>query len=80
MEEELRLRGMSEKTVVSYVGTVRRFAEHYRRSPDRLGREEVRGYLLYLVEECKLSAASVNQALSAPVSCIRNPHESSLVS
>lgn len=65
MEEELRLRGMSEKTVVTYVGTVRRFAEHYGRSPDRLGREEVRAYLLYLTEERKLAPSSVNQALSA---------------
>lgn len=65
MEEELRLRGMSEKTVVTYVGTVRRFAEHFSRSPDRLGREEVRRYLLYLAEERKLAPSSVNQALSA---------------
>lgn len=65
MEEELRLRGLSEKTVVTYVGTVRRFAEHYGRSPDRLGREEVRRYLLYLAEERKLAPSSVNQALSA---------------
>jgi integrase/recombinase XerD len=65
MEEELRLRGFSEKTVVIYVGTVRRFAEHFGRSPDRLGREEVRAYLLYLTEERKLAPSSVNQALSA---------------
>jgi len=65
MEEELRLRGMSEKTVMSYVGTVRRFAEHYGRSPDRLGREEVRAYLVYLTGERKLAPSSVNLALSA---------------
>lgn len=65
MEEELRLRGMSEKTVVAYVGTMRRFAEHYGRCPDRLGREEVRSFLLYLTEDRKLAPSSVNQALSA---------------
>lgn len=65
MEEELRLRGMSEKTVVTYVGIVRRFAEHYGRSPDRLGREEVRTFLLYLTEDRQLAPSSVNQALSA---------------
>jgi site-specific recombinase XerD len=56
---------MSERTIESYVGAVRRFALHYERSPDRLGREEVRTYLLYLAEERKLAPASVNQALSA---------------
>ena len=65
MQEELRLRGMSERTIESYVGAVRRFALHYERSPERLGREEVRTYLLYLAEERKLAPASVNQALSA---------------
>ena len=33
MEEELRLRGLSEKTVVAYLGAVRRFAEHFGASP-----------------------------------------------
>lgn len=65
MEEELRLRGMSERTVEAYVGIVRRFALHYGRSPDRLGTEEVRAYLVHLIEERKLAASSVNQALSA---------------
>lgn len=65
MEEELRLRGMSERTIGTYVGTVRRFAIHYGRSPDRLGAEEVRAYMVHLIEERKLAASSVNQALSA---------------
>ena len=65
MEEELRLRGMSERTVETYLGAVRRFAFHYGQSPDRLGSEEVRAYLLHLIEERKLAASSVNQALSA---------------
>jgi integrase/recombinase XerD len=63
MEEELRLRGMSEKTVVSYVGTVRRFAEHFGASPDTLGTEQVRLYLLELIEQRGRTWATVNQAL-----------------
>jgi integrase/recombinase XerD len=65
VEEELRLRGMSERTVETYLGIVRRFAVHYGQSPDRLGTEEVRAYLLYLIEERKLAWSSVNQALCA---------------
>ena len=63
MEEELRLRGASEKTIVAYVGAVRRFAEHFGRSPDRLGAEEVRTFLLAVAEERGWSWATANQAL-----------------
>lgn len=65
MEEELRLRGMSQKTTDSYLGVVRRFAGFHGRAPDRLGPEEVSSYLLHLLEERKLSWSSVNQALCA---------------
>lgn len=65
MEGELRLRGMSRKTRDTYLGIVRRFAEFHGRSPDGLGAEEVRAYLLHLIEERKLSWSSVNQALCA---------------
>lgn len=62
MEEELRLRGFSDKTVVAYLGAVRRFAEHFGRSPDALGQEQVRAYLLELIEKRKCSWSTVNQA------------------
>jgi site-specific recombinase XerD len=65
MQGELRLRGLSEKTADTYLSVVRRFAEFHGRSPDRLGKEEVRSYLLHLIEERKLSWSSVNQALCA---------------
>lgn len=65
MEGELRLRGMSRKTRDTYLGVVRRFAEFHGRSQDGLGAEEVRAYLLHLIEERKLSWSSVNQALCA---------------
>jgi site-specific recombinase XerD len=63
MEEELRLRGASEKTVEAYVGAVRRFAGHFGRSPDTLGAEEVRTYLLAVAEERGWSWSTANQAL-----------------
>ncbi len=63
MEEELRLRGVSEKTVEAYVGAVRRFAEHFGRSPDTLGAEEVRTFLLAVAEERGWSWSTANQAL-----------------
>lgn len=65
MEEELKLRGCSPRTEEAYLSWVRRFAEHYRRAPERMGPEEVRAYLLYLLETCKLSRSSAVQAFCA---------------
>lgn len=65
MEEELNLRGCSPRTRKTYVTWVRRFAEYYHRSPDRLGKKEVRAFLVYLLEERRLSRSSVIQALCA---------------
>lgn len=64
MEEELRLRGYSPVTIKAYVGAVRNFALFHGRSPDQMGAEEVRAYLLHLNDEKKLAPASINQALA----------------
>jgi integrase/recombinase XerD len=65
MEEELKLRGYSPRTHKAYVDWVRRFAEHYHRPPEQMGTEEVRAYLLDLLEIRKLSRSSLVQALCA---------------
>jgi integrase/recombinase XerD len=64
MMEELRLRNSSEETIRSYIHSVQRFARHYHKSPDQMNAEQVRSYLLYLLEERKLSwsAIHVNRA------------------
>ena len=64
MMEELRLRNSSEETIRSYIQSVARFARYYHTSPDRMNAEQVRSYLLYLLEERKLSwpAIHVNRA------------------
>lgn len=64
MTEELRLRNSSEDTIRSYIGSVERFARHYDKSPARMDAEQVRSYLLHLLEERKLSwsAIHVNRA------------------
>jgi len=48
MIEDMTLAGLAEGTQKMYIRAVRRLAAHYRRSPDELGGEEVRGYLLEL--------------------------------
>jgi site-specific recombinase XerD len=64
MMEELRLRNSSEETIRSYIASVARFARYYDKSPDQMNAEQVRSYLLYLLEERKLSwsAIHVNRA------------------
>lgn len=51
MLEEMQLRNLSEATIDSYVKAVWRFARHFKKSPDQLGSEQVREYLLYLRNE-----------------------------
>ena len=48
MIEDMSLAGLATGTQKIYVQAVRRLAAHYRRSPDLLSEEEVRGYLLGL--------------------------------
>lgn len=64
MEEELKLRGCSPRTQKSYVLWVRRLAEHYHRGPERLGSQEVRAFLVHLLDQ-KLSRSSLVQAFCA---------------
>lgn len=65
MEEELKLRGCSPRTSKAYLDWVRRFAKHYRRSPEQLGSEQVRAYLVGLLAEGKLSRSTLVQAFCA---------------
>lgn len=65
MIETLELRGVSPKTLKLYVDCVARFAQHFGKSPEQLGTEEVRTYLLYLVRERKVAWSTYKQALAA---------------
>jgi integrase/recombinase XerD len=65
MIDEMQIRNFSPKTIQCYVETVARFARYFNKSPDRLGPEEVRKYLLYLVQEKKQAWGTYKQALAA---------------
>ena len=62
--EALTLRGLAPKTHEAYVRAVAALATYYHRSPERIANEEIRAYLLYLHQERKLSASSLNVAVS----------------
>ncbi len=65
MLEELQRRNYSPQTIRVYIRHVAVFAQHFHRSPDRLGAEEVRQYQLFLIEQRKLAWATYNQIVSA---------------
>jgi site-specific recombinase XerD len=65
MIEDLKIRDYSEHTTAAYVSAVYRLAKFFHKSPDKLGREEIRGFLVDLVEQKKVSWPYYKQVLAA---------------
>ena len=63
MIEDMQLRGLSEKTQEAYVRAVRQLAEHYGKSPQHIGDEELRQYFLHLANVKQLSPSTIQVAL-----------------
>lgn len=55
MQGDLRLRNYSPRTVHSQIWIVAEFARCFGESPDQLGPEHIRAWLLYLLDERKLA-------------------------
>jgi integrase/recombinase XerD len=55
MIDDMTLRNFTPATIEAYVRCVARFARHFRASPDLLGPEQVRAYLLHLLQERHVS-------------------------
>jgi integrase/recombinase XerD len=65
MFEDMQLRNLTPATQRSYVHYVAEYARYFNRSPEKLDAEAVHQYLLYLLNERKLSPESVNTCVSA---------------
>jgi site-specific recombinase XerD len=65
MLEELQRRNYSSRTIRLYLQHVAKFAQHFHRSPDQLGAEDIRQYQLFLIQEKKLAWSSYNQIVCA---------------
>ena len=65
MIDDMQLRNLAPKTVSAYVRRVAAFARHFGRSPEDLGPDEVRSYLLHLVQERHVSWSLYNQTVAA---------------
>jgi integrase/recombinase XerD len=62
MLEDLQLKGYSPATQTSYIGAVKRLAQHYHQSPHQLTDEQLRSYFLYLVRERKVAPQTLKIA------------------
>lgn len=65
MLEELGRRNYSAGTTRNYLRVVERFAQHFHRSPDKLGPDHLRSYQAYLLRERKLCPGSVENHVAA---------------
>jgi integrase/recombinase XerD len=63
MLEDLRIRNYAPSTVECYVRAVAEFANHFQKSPEQLGPEEIRSWQLYLLNEKKVKLSSYVQAV-----------------
>ncbi len=64
MIEDMQLQGLSERTQGSYVSVVRQLAKYYGKSPDQVGEVELRQYVLYLINEKKVSRSTCLVAIN----------------
>jgi integrase/recombinase XerD len=65
MIREMQLRRFAPGTQEAYVRAVAELARYYGRSPDQIGPEEVKSYLLYLINQRRLNWSTVNVASAA---------------
>lgn len=64
MIEDMTIRNLSPATQQSYLYAVAKFSRHFKRSPDRLGLEDVRAYQLHLIARQR-SWSHINQTVCA---------------
>ena len=65
MIEDMRLRNLSPHTIDAYILAVKQFAVHFKRSPEQASGDDVRAYLLHLVQEKHASWSRYNLARCA---------------
>ena len=65
MLEELQRRNYAATTITNYLRVVKDFARHFGKRPDRLNRDHLREYQVYLLRERKLEPRTVQLHTSA---------------
>lgn len=64
MISEMTLRRFAPKTQEAYTAAVAGLARYYKESPEKISKKMIQDYLLYLMQEKKLSWSSCNVAIS----------------
>ena len=65
MLQEMQLRNYSERSIKTYIASIGQLAKYFNRSPDQISRQEIKDYLLYLINDRQLSKSTINQTISA---------------
>ena len=65
MAADLDLRAYSSETCDAYLRYAKNYAEYFMRSPADMGEEQIREYLLYLVQEKKAGPSTVRMSVAA---------------
>jgi len=65
MQADLKIAGYSQNTRRRYINWGRRFAAHFMRSPAEMGSDEIREFMLHLIDEVALSPESIRAARSS---------------
>lgn len=65
MLQEMQLRNYSESSIKTYIKCIEQLSKYFKRSPDLLDRQEVKDYLLYLINDRQVSKSTVNHTISA---------------
>ena len=55
MIEDIKLRGLTQRTQERYLHSIKALAKYHQCPPDELSEEQVRAYLIYMLEERKYS-------------------------
>ncbi len=64
MIDDMQLYGLSERTQECYVTSVKKLAQYYMCSPDKLNQENIRRFFLYLIKEQKIASSTFTMYLS----------------
>ena len=65
MFREMQIRNCSPRTIRNYLSSVSRISQHYKITPDRLTRDQIKNYIQARINAGSFSASSVNQLISA---------------
>ena len=66
MIEDMQLRNFAPRTIIVYVNCVVRFARHFGKSPELLGPDDVRAYLLDMIEKRRQRSEEHTSELQSP--------------